>query len=299
MNQLVTRLSCLVALGSLLWSGAARAQYQESPQHVAIEIKFGPYVPHLDDTAGLNGRTPFSDRFGDPADVKGSLPPRGLLTQVEVDYQFWHKFGVLGIGLESGYFSTSAPSFVYVNDAKGKTTNQTCQVGAAADGTRTYSVPGHPELSNLNYTNCISGDSDKLNVVPIALMLVYRFDVLSKRLHVPIIPYMKVGFAYYVWWFGNSNSFSSQFAPPTVAGQPAADKQAAAGGSAGIVLHPGLAIDLSALDPHAARISDQELGMNRIAAFIELNAAMVSGFGKNQVLNLSDTSLLAGLSFEF
>ena len=71
------------------------------------------------------------------------------------------------------------------------------------------------------------------------------------------------------------------------------------GGSPGVVFHPGIAIDLSALDPHAARISDQEIGMNRISAFIELNAVLVDGFGKNQVLNLSDTSLLAGLAFEF
>ena len=291
------RLGCLVALGGLLWGGAARAQYTESPQHIAIELKFGPYVPHLDDTAGLNGTTPFSDHFGDPGDVKGSLPPRGLLSQVEVDYQFWNKFGVLGVGLESGYFAMSAPSFVYINDSSGVNSNQTCQVGAGGGGTRTYSAAGKTNLDY--YKDCISGDSDTFNVVPIALMLVYRFDVLSKRLHFPIIPYMKAGFAYYVWWFGNSSSFSSQYTPPTTAGQPAADRRAAAGGSAGIVLHPGLAIDLSALDPHAARISDQEIGLNRIAAFIELNAALVSGFGRNEVLNLSDTSLLAGLSFEF
>jgi hypothetical protein len=291
------RLGGLVVLGALSWGSTARAEYQQSPQHVAIELKFGPYVPHVDDSSWLKGKTPFSDRFGDPADVKGSLPPRGLLSQVEIDYQFFHKFGVLGVGLESGYFSISAPSFVVVPNTDGVTPAGACSVGSTTGGGRTYSASGRTNLDY--YKDCISGDSDKLNIVPIALMLVYRFDVLSKRLHVPIIPYMKVGFAYYVWWFGNSNTFTSQFTPAATADQPAPERRSAAGGSPGVVFHPGISIDLSALDPHAARISDQEIGMNRIAAFIELNAVLVDGFGKNQVLNMSDTSLLAGLSFEF
>jgi hypothetical protein len=124
-------------------------------------------------------------------------------------------------------------------------------------------------------------------------MLIYRFDVLDKRLRVPIIPYMKVGFAYYIWWFGNSNSFTAQMAD----GQ--GGKSATIGGSMGVVLHPGLSIDLSALDPRAARSIDQELGLNRVAAFAELNAALVNGFGRDRVMNLSDTSFTAGLSFEF
>lgn len=299
MNAKAMQLAGLIVLGGLLGAGPARAQLQESPQHFAVEVKFGPYVPHLDDAQWLNGRTPFSDHFGDPADEKGALPHRGLLSKVEFDYQFWNKFGSFGIGLESGYYGIEAPSFTVLSGTKmvngsSVTVRQSCQVTAGDGNSRMYSVPGRP---NLPYDSCVSGDTDKFNVVPIAVMLIYRFDVLSKRYRIPIIPYMKVGFAYYIWWFGNSNSFASQYDVTTASGET--ETRSAAGGTMGVVLHPGLALDLSALDPRAARAIDQEIGLNRVAAFVELDAALVNGFNQGRALNLSDTTVSAGLSFEF
>ena len=42
--------------------------------------------------------------------------------------------------------------------------------------------------------------------------------------------------------------------------------------------NPGAAgMDLSALDPHAAWAIDQELGLNRVSLFVELNGAFMSG----------------------
>lgn len=300
MSRKAMQLAGLVVLGCLLCAGPALAQIQESPQHFAVEVKFGPYVPHLDDVPWLNGQTPFSDHFGDPADPKGAPPHLGLLSKVEFDYQFWSKFGVLGIGLESGYYGIEAPAFTILEGTKmvngsSVTVRQPCQVTANQDNSRMYSVPGRANLDY--YQSCISGDTDKFNVVPIAIMLIYRFDVLSKRYRIPIIPYMKVGFAYYVWWFGNSNSFAAQYEVTKADG--ATESRSAAGASIGVVLHPGLSLDLSALDPRAARAIDQEIGLNRIAAFVELDAALVNGFGVGRVLNVSDTTVSAGLSFEF
>lgn len=300
MSRQAMRLACLVALGSILYGNPAQAQLQESPQHFAIELKFGPYVPHLDDVPWLGGRTPFSDHFGDPADEKGALPHVGLLSKVEFDYQFWGKFGIFAIGLESGYYAASAPAYTLLSgtttvNGTTVTTKQPCQVTAGPDNSRQYSVPGRPNLDY--YSDCTSGDTDKFNVVPIALMFIYRFDVLSKRFRVPLIPYVKVGLAYYVWWFGNSDSFSSQYS--VTGSDGATQSRPAAGGSFGVVLHPGLAIDLSAIDPRAARAIDQEIGLNRVAAFVELDAALVNGFGQGRAMNLSDTTLSAGLSFEF
>jgi hypothetical protein len=283
------------ALGLLGLHSPAMAELQESPQHFAVELKFGPYVPHLDDATWLNGRTPFSDHFGDPGDPKGARPHIGLLSQVEFDYQFWNKFGSLGIGLEGGYYGVSAPAFTAlpVTDSHGVTTQQSCQVTAGDNNSRRYSVLGGG--TNLDYyKDCTSGDSDKLNIVPLALLLIYRFDVLDKRFRIPIIPYLKVGLAYYFWWFGSSSSFTAQYTVPG-----GTDKANAAGGSLGVVFHPGLALDLSALDPRAARAIDQEIGLNRVAAFVELNAVLVDGFRADHVMNLSDTTVSAGLSFEF
>ena len=80
----IVTLAATLAAG-LLAPARAIAMPLESPQHFAIEIKLGPYVPHLDSSAGLNGRTPFSDQFGSSTSEKGALPSRGLLTQGEFD----------------------------------------------------------------------------------------------------------------------------------------------------------------------------------------------------------------------
>jgi hypothetical protein len=150
----------------------------------------------------------------------------------------------------------------------------------------------------MTYDTCVSqGEDNVLNVVPLALMLVYRFDVLDKRFRIPIIPYIKAGIGYYIWWFGKTGSFVADVQTATADGPVSVQSS---GATAGLVLNPGLAIDLSVLDPASARVMDQELGLNRVTAFIELNAAFMEGWGaRSTKLNLSDTTFSAGLGFEF
>ncbi len=287
----MTSLTRAVAAVVLLWAGAAQADVTASPQHVMFEVKFGPYVPHLDDSVGFGGKTPFSDLFGDSSSAKGSTPSWGLLGQGELDYQFFNRFGILGIGISAGYHYRTAKSFVL-----DPATKKYCDVKVDERGGRRYVIPSSPERQ-VAYSDCISDDEDQLNVVPLSILLSYRFDVLDRRFQIPIIPYVKIGLAYYVWWFGNSSSY--------VASVPTKDSDGndkfldASGGSLGLVVHPGLALDLSALDPVAARAIDQEVGLNRVTAFVELNYSWVNGFGQARKLNLSDTTLSAGLGFEF
>ena len=280
------RYSLVAAL--LLVTGVTHAEVSPSPQHVMFEVKFGPYVPHLDQSVGLGGSTPFSDLFGDSSSAKGSTPAWGLLGQGELDYQFFQGFGVLGIGISAGYHYRTAKSFVL-----SPKTQKYCAVEADGPTQRKYVLGGQP----VSYGDCISDDEDKLNVVPMSLLLSYRFDVLDRRFSIPIIPYVKIGLAYYVWWFGNSSSYVASVKTTDSSG---ADKSLdASGGSLGLVVHPGLALNLSALDPAAARAIDQEVGLNRVTAFVELNYSWVNGFGQPRKLDLSDTSLNAGLGFEF
>ena len=276
----------------LALSGVARAELPASPQHLMVEVKFGPYVPHIGDSISLHGSTTYSDVFGDQSSAKGSVPPWGLLGQGEVDYQFFHGFGVLGIGISAGYHYRTAKQFVI-----DPTRNDYCSVQANDSGGRKYVLPAQADKGltekEVSYSDCISDDEDKLNVVPLSLLLSYRFDVLDKRFGIPIIPYMKVGLAYYVWWFGNTNAYVTQVMLPS------GESVDAKGGSLGLTLHPGLALDLSALDPSAARAIDQEVGLNRVTLFAEMNYAWVNGFGQGNKLNLSDTTFSAGLGFEF
>lgn len=301
-------------LGALLASAGlpavALAAPPESPQHLMFEIKLGPYIPHLDSSASVSGRpgptsmdpglptaTPFSDYFGSPDDPKGAPPSRRLIGEGEIDYQFLHRFGVLGVGLSGGYTSVSAPAFSASGSAMSG--GSYCRV-REENNARFYYRPSAPQ-QGLAYQDCISGDQSTFNLVPLALMLVYRFDVLSKRWRIPFIPYVKVGLGYYIWWVSSSGSFTTELTTKTTNAQGRTQENSvtASGASLGVVVRPGIALDLSAIDWRAARAIDQEIGLNRVTAFVEFNGSFVNGFGAANKLDLSDTSLSAGLGFEF
>lgn len=66
-----------------------------SPQHFALELRFGPYSPDID--SEFDGKaTPHRDFFGSN---------RRLMSQFELDYQIIRHVGSLGVGLAMGYFS--------------------------------------------------------------------------------------------------------------------------------------------------------------------------------------------------
>lgn len=253
-----------------------RHDYQSS-QRFAFELKFGPYSPNIDASRGLNGKTPFADLF--PPDTGKTRPPGRLLTQAEFDYQFLHKwYGNFAIGNSVGYYRRTTHSFAYNADPSTGSLNTPCSV---------------KDPNNL----CVrSGDQTALNIVPLSIMAVYRFDYLALRYKIPFVPYVKLGLAYYVWWIENGNGFGSvaQFTPPG-----ATSSQGGWGGTLGWVVNPGGAFLLDVLDPTAARVIDAELGINHTYLFCEFHYADISGFGAANKMNLSDTTLNAGIAFEF
>jgi hypothetical protein len=254
----------------------ATRQY-ESSQRFAVEIKFGPYSPNIDASPGLNGKTPFKDLF--PANPGKNRPPGRLLTQVEFDYQFLRKpWGNFAIGNTAGFYRRTTHSFAYNTDP---TTGNQTQACSTTGDTNT----------------CVrSGDTTALNIVPLSIMAVYRFDYLARRYKIPFVPYFKIGLAYYVWWIENGGGFLSiaQYTPPG-----STSSQGGWGGTLGWVMNPGGAFLLDVLDPTAAKIIDAELGINHTYLFCEFHYADITGFGAANKMNLSDTTLNAGLAFEF
>jgi len=81
----------------------------ESPQHVAIEFRFGRYIPNVDDE--FSTATPYETTFG--TDNRYSV---GL----EVDWQLWRipYLGTLGPGIAFQYTKSSAPSFITATGAR-------------------------------------------------------------------------------------------------------------------------------------------------------------------------------------
>ncbi len=250
-------------------------QHFESSQRFAVEIKFGPYSPNIDASQGLHGH-PFADLF--PPDPGKSRPPGKLLTQVEFDYQFLRKpWGNFAIGNTAGYYRRTTHSFAYVTDPATGNPTTPCTTGDAG--------------------NCMrSGDTTALNIVPLSIMAVYRFDYLARRYKIPFVPYMKIGLAYYIWWIENGGGFFSiaQYTPPG-----STSRQGGWGGTLGWVMNPGGAFLLDVLDPSAAKIIDAELGINHTYLFCEFHYADINGFGAAGKMNLSDTTLNAGIAFEF
>jgi hypothetical protein len=140
----------LAAVGVFLAVGSARAD--ESPKNLMLELRFGPYKPSIDSEAAFTS-PPYKSIFGNKT---------GLMFQLELDYQFFQKFGSLAVGVTAGYWQMI--------------------------GKGVFSASGAE-----------SGDNTLLTVVPLSLSLVYRFDVLAERFKVPVIPYVKGGLTYSIF----------------------------------------------------------------------------------------------------
>jgi hypothetical protein len=178
---------------------------------------------------------------------------RRLLSQVEFDYQILHHVGSLGVGLGVGYFTETGSN-------------------SLTDGSAT-----------------VTADTTTLRLVPLSASVVYRFDLLWEQLHVPLIPYGKVGLDYVIWTLRDGNGEIPE-SPSGGKGQ---------GGTLGWHAAAGLSFVLNFLDPTAARQFDAESGINRTHVFAEWGHWDVSGLGAANKLHVGDNTWVAGMLFEF
>lgn len=137
---------------------AGRERFK-SPQHFAVEVRFGPYLPNVDSEFD-GARHPYRDFFGTSAQ---------LLSQVEVDYELFHRFGTVAVGAGFGYFDVTGTAMF--EDSTGRT----------------------------------STDTSTLTVLPFALSAVYRFDVFLERNRFPVVPFAKLGLDWAYWSISDGN----------------------------------------------------------------------------------------------
>jgi hypothetical protein len=127
---------------------------------------------------------------------------------------------------------------------------------------------------------------------------VYRLTALDDQLRVPIVPYAKLGAAYYVWWVRAPSGDIAE-APTEECTTPATcDGDSAAGASIGVVGTLGIAIRAERVDPESA-LSMQNAGIAHAGFYAELSYAKVDGFGSEKKLSVGDFTWLAGINFEF
>lgn len=251
-------LALLSFLVCFLPAPAARAQViheqtdYSSPEYALLSLKFGPYAPNMD--AEFSGATPFADFFGDD---------QALLFAAELDVILWQGFGKVMIGASLGYSSMSAKP---LPDDGGDTKPAT-----------------YIEQSKI----VIAGETT-INTIPIALLGVYAFDVLAERWSVPLVPYVKFGLNYTIWWINKPDGSTAVF-----------NGDEAAGGTLGWQVNLGAAFQLDVLEPKAAKMLDSDMGINHTYLFFELAHVQADGFGSSERLNVGDTSWNGGLAFQF
>lgn len=265
----------VIAGGLILGTSAARAQpgqwraLSEPAEPVVprsvwgFSLSGGPYLPDVDEEFG-GGTGPFEAMFGDGAGFMGLL---------EADYFFLWPGGQLGAFISAGYFQTSAAAFA-TDDAGG--------ILMGPDG---------PIRS--------AGDTTTFHLLPTAAGAIYRLSVLDEQLSVPLVPYGKLGLAYYLWWATRPDGSVSEAGDGGCdVADPTCDGNRASGGTLGWQATAGLALRTERIDPDAARNLRNQLGIQHVSLFIELTYANIDGLGQADRLHVGDLTWFAGLGFQ-
>jgi hypothetical protein len=226
----------------------------QTPKEWAIELRFGPYAPDVDsEFAGSTGATPYKTVFGGK---------RHLMSQLELDWQFFQAFGSLAAGVAIGYYNQSAKAF-------------------------TANATGGCVLDSKDA--CVrSGDTTTLRLIPVAALLVYRWDVAAYRWSIPLVPYAKLGLNYTFWQVNDGNGNVPYFRGGH-----------GSGGTLGWQTAVGMSLMLDFLDPTAARTLDMETSVNHSYVFFEWNRVDATGLGLSNKLHVGDSRWVIGLMFEF
>jgi len=250
-------LAAIVA--ALLGASRASAQTREDPigglkrthessQNFALELRVGAFRPDVDSDPDLHGSAPFESAFG-------SGPT--IYFGAEFDWQAYRipHVGTIGPGLGAGYVNFSAAA-KFTNPASG--------------------------------ASAVSGENTTLEIFPFYGVIVFRADAIWRELHVPLIPYAKVGIGYALW------------RASTTLGTASYQGVSGLGHSIGSHVAAGMALALNPFDDYAAKTFDDAAGVNTTSIFAEWTREDLNGLGfQNHPLRVGGTSWTFGFVFEF
>ncbi|MCA9661363.1 MAG: hypothetical protein KC486_23690 [Myxococcales bacterium] len=235
----------------------------ESPQRFAVELKFGPYLPQVDRTVSGGGFGPYAKVFGQTNDRGETIdePKNGLLTAAAFEWQFLNPGGLgpLGLGYQFSFFRDTAKALLADPPA-----DESLSVRSEADSTVFWTMP-------------------------MALQLVYRFEFMADRWHVPIVPYAKGGLAWALWWSKNGDGNLSRNSRG----------EKALGGVWGWQINAGGMLRLDFLEIGSSRALDRTTGINHTYLFGEFQFSRIDNFGRADSMSLGDATWLLGLALEF
>jgi hypothetical protein len=242
-------------------SDASLLEFQDVKWHAGIRL--GPYVPDIDRQAGLNaanGKGPYEAMFGQDRVWQ-------VLPMLDVDRVLWNGWGQLMVGGSIGYMQKSARTY--------------------KDGTSEDDDPRER-----------SSSKNTFRLVPTAASITYRFTLLDDMWGIPVVPYVRGGLDYYMWWIKAPNGDVSKVCEEVAADMTCAKEDKAYGGSLGFHGSVGIAIRAERVDNDAA-ISMRASGIKHAGFYAELQYAKVDGFGSDSKLSVGDNTWFAGVNFEF
>ena len=132
-----------------------------------------------------------------------------------------------------------------------------------------------------------SAEDTALSVMPFYLVGVLRADVLMRELHVPIVPYAKLGMGYALWWSSDGGTVANVHGV------------SARGASYGPHFALGGMFLLDFLDQQTARDADNSLGINNSYVFAEWFDSELDAFGSKSRMNVGANTWVLGLAIEF
>jgi len=203
----------------------------------------------------------------DPGPYKQMFGGAQLLPMFDLDRILWTGFGQLGVGGSVGYMQKSANTF-----ADSSSPSDVDRIRASAD-TNTF------------------------RLIPLALTATYRLTWFDDQYGVPLVPYVRGGLSYYLWWISTTDGSLAQVCKGTGM-EPACSQNKALGASLGVQGSIGLAIRAERIDESAA-ISMRQSGIEHAGLYGELSLAKVNGFGSDSKLSVGDRTWFAGVDFEF
>jgi len=187
------------------------------------------------------------------------------LPMLDVDRILWSGFGQVGVGLSFGYWQKTARAFT------------------------AESNPGDSMRAR-------ASDVNKFRLIPTELSALYRFTWLDDQYGIPVVPYVRGGLAYYVWWISTPSGYARVCSDGGM--QPTCSQDKALGASLGVTGAIGIAIRGERIDPSAA-LSMRQSGLQHAGLYGELSIAKVDGFGSDTKLSVGDRTWFAGVDFEF
>lgn len=230
-----------------------------SPQRFALEIKLGPYLPDVDLRYDGPGFGPYATLFGETNGQGEAVddPKPAVMPIIGFEWQFAYFGGPLGLGTQVGFFRDKAKAL----------------------------------LSSPREDENVRSEADDVTfgVVPLSLLIVYRFELLADRFKVPLVPYAKAGAGYGVWWTKNGNGD----VPTNRAGNKGV------GGVWGWQLNAGGMLRLDFIERASAKRLDQTTGINHTYLFGEYQLNRLDNFGVGESISVGDSTWFAGLAIEF